>query len=62
VKPVEYLGKRKGSICKANLMSLKLIKNKKIRDLYRIINEFKKGYQPRINIKMDENCNLVAVP
>jgi hypothetical protein len=25
-------------------------KNKNIRDLYRGINEFKKGYQPRINI------------
>jgi hypothetical protein len=25
-------------------------KNKDIRDLYRIINEFKKGYQPRTNL------------
>jgi hypothetical protein len=29
--------------------------------LYRGINEFKKGYQPRINIK-DENGNLLADP
>jgi hypothetical protein len=29
-------------------------KNKNIRDLYRCINEFKKGYQPRINIIKDE--------
>jgi hypothetical protein len=37
-------------------MSLKLIiKTKNIRDLYRGINEFKKGYQPRINIIKDEN-------
>jgi hypothetical protein len=33
-------------------------KNKNIRYLYRGINEFKKGYQPRINIIKDENGNL----
>jgi hypothetical protein len=37
-------------------------KNKNIRDLYRGINEFKKGYQPRINIIKDENDNLLADP
>jgi hypothetical protein len=37
-------------------------KNKNIRDLYRGINEFKKGYQPRINIIEDENDNLLADP
>jgi hypothetical protein len=42
-------------------MSLKLT-IKKISDLYRGINEFKKGYQPRINIIKDENGNLLAVP
>jgi hypothetical protein len=30
--------------------------------LYRGINEFKKGYQPRINIIQDENDNLIADP
>jgi hypothetical protein len=30
--------------------------------LYRDINEFKKGYQPRINIVKDENGNLLANP
>jgi hypothetical protein len=35
-------------------------KNKSIRDLYRGINEFKKGYQPRINVMKDENGNLLA--
>jgi hypothetical protein len=30
--------------------------------LYRGINEFKKGYQPRINIIKDEYCNLLADP
>jgi hypothetical protein len=37
-------------------------KNKNIRDFYRDINEFKKGYQPRINIIKDENGNLLADP
>jgi hypothetical protein len=30
--------------------------------LYRDINEFKKGYQPRINIKKDENGDLLPDP
>jgi hypothetical protein len=42
-------------------MSLKL-KMKKKRDLYRDINEFKKGYEPGINIIKDENVNLLADP
>jgi hypothetical protein len=37
-------------------------KNKNIRDLYRDINEFKKGCQSRINIIKDENGNLIADP
>jgi sorting nexin-29 len=37
-------------------------KNKNIKDLYRIINGFKKGYQPRINIIKNENGNLIADP
>jgi hypothetical protein len=37
-------------------------KNKNIRDLYRGTNEFKKGYQLRINIIKDENGNLLADP
>jgi hypothetical protein len=37
-------------------------KNKNIRNMYRGINEFKKGYQPRINIIKDENGNLLADP
>jgi len=35
-----------------------LIKN--IRDLYRSINDFKKGYQPRSNIVKDKKGDLVA--
>jgi hypothetical protein len=37
-------------------------KNKDIKDLYRGLNEFKKGYQTRINIINDENGNLLADP
>jgi hypothetical protein len=37
-------------------------KNKNIRDLYRGINELKKGYQSRINVIKDENGNLLADP
>jgi hypothetical protein len=35
-------------------------KNKNIRDLYRGINDFKKGYQPRNNVVKDEKGILVA--
>jgi hypothetical protein len=35
-------------------------KNKNIRDLYRGINEFKRGYQPRNNLVKDENGVLLA--
>jgi hypothetical protein len=43
-------------------MGLKLItKTKILGDLYRSINVFKKGYQPRMFIK-DENGNLLADP
>jgi hypothetical protein len=35
-------------------------KNKNVRDLYRGINEFKKGYQPRGNLVKDENADLLA--
>ena len=35
-------------------------KIKNIRDLYRGISDFKKGYQPRTNIVKDEKADLVA--
>jgi hypothetical protein len=35
-------------------------KNKNIRDLYRGINYFKKGYQPRSNLVKNENGDLLA--
>jgi len=36
------------------------IKMKNIRDLYRDINDFKKGYQPRTNIVKDKKGDLVT--
>jgi hypothetical protein len=38
------------------------IKDKNIRDLYSVINEFKKGYQPRTNLVKDERGDLLADP
>jgi hypothetical protein len=35
-------------------------KNKNIRELYRGINEFKRGYQTRSNLVKDENGDLPA--
>jgi hypothetical protein len=37
-------------------------KNKNVRDLYRGINEFKKGYQRRTNLIKDERGDLLADP
>jgi hypothetical protein len=37
-------------------------KNKNIRDRYRGINEFKKGYQPRTNLVKNEKGDLRADP
>jgi hypothetical protein len=35
-------------------------KNRNIRNLYRGINEFKRGYQSRSNLVKDENGDLLA--
>jgi hypothetical protein len=54
-KKREYL---KGKINEVEINN----KNKNIRDLYKGISGFKKGYQPRTNIIKDENGNLLADP
>jgi hypothetical protein len=51
----EYL---KGKITDIELSS----KNKNIRDLYSVITEFKKGYQPKTNLVKDERGDLLADP
>jgi hypothetical protein len=35
-------------------------KNKNVRDLYRGMNEFKRGYQPGSNLVKNENGDLLA--
>jgi hypothetical protein len=35
-------------------------KNKNIIDLHRVINEFKKGYQPRTDMVKEENGDMLA--
>jgi hypothetical protein len=37
-------------------------KDKNIRDMYRGINEFKKGYQPRTNLGKDDRSYLLVDP
>jgi hypothetical protein len=46
----------KAKIC--DLETNRKIKN--IRDLYRGINDFRKGYQPRTNIVKDEKGDLIT--
>jgi hypothetical protein len=43
-------------------MSLNETVRIRISDLYRGINEFKKGYQPRTNLVMDERGDLLLDP
>jgi hypothetical protein len=47
---------------KGKINELETNNKKNIRDLYRSINEFKKGYEPRINYIKNENGNLPADP
>jgi hypothetical protein len=54
-KKMEYL---KGKIIEIELNS----KNKNIRDLYRGITEFKKGYQTKTNMVKDERGNFLLDP
>ena len=48
-----------GNILKVKLINLKHSNNKNIRDLYRSINEFKKGCQPRTNIARDDIGDMI---
>jgi hypothetical protein len=53
---------KKREYLKDKINELETNNKKNIRDLYRGINEFRKGYQTRINIIKDENGNLLADP
>jgi hypothetical protein len=60
VKITDITGKKKTHL-KAKFEEVETnSKVKSIRDLYRGISDFKKGYQPRNNIVYDENGDLVA--
>jgi hypothetical protein len=55
------LRNKKKAYMEAKIEELETNKKKKnVRDLYRGINDFKKGYQPRTNIVKDEQGDLVV--
>jgi hypothetical protein len=60
VEPANISGIKRRNIWKTKLMSVRSSNNKNIRDPYRGINVFKKGYQPRNNLVKDENGDLLA--
>jgi hypothetical protein len=54
---------KKREYLKGKITDIKLNrKNKNIRDLYRGITEFKKGYHPKTNLVNDERGDLLADP
>jgi hypothetical protein len=56
-----YFRKKRREYLKAKINELQTnSKNENIRQLYRGISDFKKGYQPRTNIVKDEKGDLVA--
>jgi hypothetical protein len=61
MKPADILGIKKREYLKDKINELATnSKNKNFRDLYRGINECKRGYQPRNNFVKDENGDLLA--
>jgi len=59
VKLADISGTNRRNIFKLKLRNLETNRKiKNIRDLYRGINDFKKGYQPRNNIVKDEKDDL----
>jgi hypothetical protein len=54
---------KKREYLKHKIIDIKLNrKNKNMRDVYRSITEFKKGYQPKTNLVKDERGDLLADP
>jgi hypothetical protein len=60
VKLADILGIKREYINNNNNSLATRSKNKNTRDLFRAINEFKKGYQPRTNFVKDKKRDLVA--
>jgi hypothetical protein len=58
-----HFRKKKREYLKDKITEIELnSKSKNIRDLYRGITEFKKGYQPKTNLVRDERGDLLADP
>ena len=58
---ITHFSNKKKAYLKAKFEELETnSKNKNIRDLYRCISDFKKGYYPRTNVVKDEKGDLVA--
>ena len=61
MKLADISGTKKKAYLRAKIEELETnSKIQNIRDLYRGINDYKKGYQPRCNILKDEKGDLVA--
>jgi hypothetical protein len=61
--PAHYFRNKKREYLKGKITDIELnSKNKNIRDVYRGITEFKKGYQPKSNLVKDERGDLLADP
>ena len=61
MKLAEISGAKKKGNLKAKMEKFEFnSKMKTIRNLYRGISDFKKGYQPRTDTVKDEKCNLVT--
>jgi hypothetical protein len=60
---VDISGQKRRQYLKDKINEIELnSKNKNSRDLYRGITEFKKGYQPKNNLKKNERGNFLADP
>jgi TFIIF-interacting CTD phosphatase-like protein len=60
MKLADNSGTKRWNIYKKKLMSLQHTVRTRALDLYRAINEFKKGFKLRINLVKDENGDLFA--
>jgi hypothetical protein len=60
MKDVKLVEKKRGYLKDTKLMSLLFVRTKVLAGLYKVINEFKKGYKPITNLIQDMNGNLLA--
>jgi len=60
VKLADISGTKKDEYLKAKINELETNSKINIRDLYRGVNDFKKGYQPRTNVVKDEKGDLIT--